>query len=530
MAHIMLKSLLLEGRKEEAAEKFLLNLIKGTEWEDHVYIAGGYVRDQILGKDAKDIDLVVALPDGGIKFAEWATKKMGNYKPESNPVTFKKFGTAKFTLAGILYNGIDLSDMDIEAVMTRSEKYTTGSRKPDVAFSDLKSDVERRDATINSLLKKLSTGEILDLTGKGIEDIKNGVVRTPIDPDKTFEDDPLRILRIIRMSAKYDWKIPMNVLRSIKKNAPKLTTISKERIHDETNKCLLCPFPYKAFRLLQILGLMKYIFPSLQYVDIDYMKRAKELKPNLILRLVAALNSIDPKRARNDMTNLRYSVDIVKHVGNTLALLPSFLRKANNLSDRYLRELAYYHNDIVPYLFNYANVYHETFNVYEAEERYASAQELLKNNPLPVTGDDLINLGVKPSPEFKKIIDQFKVTYIKNPQTPRDEYLKSIQTLKTESKIANPNGFREVTFTDGGDEVMVHYDKDDEPIRAYIYKDSPLLNFDYKEFDMPKWAERYRWDWGQSINPLFYNLKSNNVKNFVLWLESLGYIRTREDL
>lgn len=416
----------MEGNKEKAAEEFLSNLVKGTEWEDHVYIAGGYVRDQILGIDAKDIDLVVSLPEGGIKFAEWATKKMGNYKEHSNPVLFQKFGTSKFTLSGVTYKGIDLSDMDIEAVMTRSEKYTAGSRKPDVAYGDLKKDVERRDATINSLLKKLSSGEILDLTGKGIADIKAGIVRTPIDPDQTFTDDPLRILRMIRMSAKYNWKMPMDILRSIKKNAPQLTNISKERIHDEINKCLLSDFPFKAFRLLQLLGLMRYTFPSLEGADLSHMKKMNELQKDLPLRLVAALKNVPPEEIQREMSTLRYTSDNIRLVQMVVTRLPEFLKKVDTLTDADLRQYRAEISNYFGYLLSYAAVYAPTANMADIKQRYAAVSQEMAENPLPVTGQDLIQLGMKPGPEFKKYLELVKQMYIKNPKTSKETYLKAI--------------------------------------------------------------------------------------------------------
>jgi poly(A) polymerase len=137
--------------------EFLKSKIKGTEFDNNVYIAGGYVRDEILGKPSKDIDLLINLPNGGIKFAEFITKKLKIYKEGSNPVIYPKFGTAKFNLNGIKYKGINLSNFDIECVMSRSEKYQDKNRKPDVTFASLKTDVERRDLTINSLLKNLTT-------------------------------------------------------------------------------------------------------------------------------------------------------------------------------------------------------------------------------------------------------------------------------------------------------------------------------------------------------------------------------------
>jgi len=310
---ISLKNLLLEITKENVAEKFLSNLVRGTEWEDHVFIAGGYVRDQLLGSDAKDIDLVVSLPDGGIKFAEWVTKKVGNYKAGSNPCIFPKFGTAKFTLKGVTHDGVDLGEVDVEVVMTRSEKYTTGSRKPDVAFGDLKTDVERRDATVNSLLKKLSSGEILDLTGKGKEDLRNGVLRTPLDPDETFRDDPLRILRMVRMSAKYNWTIPMNILRSMRRNAAKLGEISRERVKDEVDKMLLTNNAGKAMRLLKALKLAPFVFPSIDKIsDADLVGIGKRPK-DLSIRLAALFYPLQNAGAvaEVELRNTKYDTDTI---------------------------------------------------------------------------------------------------------------------------------------------------------------------------------------------------------------------------
>ncbi len=195
------KELMTEGVKEKALEDFIKKSIEGTEWQGKVFIAGGYVRDEFMGRDPKDLDIMVNAPNGGFEFAKWMTKKVGAYKgpatdppippkPDwnvdekgkpateadkaieqnwieklnniqklyTNPVIFPRFGTAKFNLRGVVHNGIDLSEMDIESVMPRKEQYTAGSRKPTVTGGELKDDVERRDFTVNSLLKDLSTG------------------------------------------------------------------------------------------------------------------------------------------------------------------------------------------------------------------------------------------------------------------------------------------------------------------------------------------------------------------------------------
>lgn len=425
---MQLRAILQEALRDQAALEFLSDLVKKGPFKGKVFLAGGAPRDMQLGADPKDLDVVVKGDvNAGIEFAKWATKELGNYKEGSNPVVFPTYGTAKFTLQGVNYKGHDLSDVDIEAVAPRKEKYTAGSRKPEVSGGDLSDDVYRRDFTVNSLLHDLSTGETLDLTGMGKDDIKKGIVRTPLDPDIIFTDDPLRILRAARFTAKYNWKLPMFMLRSIKKNAHQLTNISRERIHDEVNKMLLTDFPYKAFRLLQILGLMKYVFPSLASVDLSHMKLLPKLKKNIALRLIAALKPVKPNTIQTEMVNLKYSTDVIRIVVNSLIHLPEFIKKSSNLSDSDLRQYAMDIPDIMTYLFAYASVYEPNFNVYEAEERFSAISEQIKQNPIPVTGADLIQMGLKPGPKFKELLNLVKRTYIQNPKTPKDEYLKAIQ-------------------------------------------------------------------------------------------------------
>jgi len=260
---IKLKHLLQEGLKENLVLEFIKNQIQNSKFEHNVYLAGGGVRDDLLGKDIKDIDLVVAnVPDGGIEFANFITKKLGVYKENANPIIIPKFGTAKFNLRGVTYKGQDLSDIDIECVMTRKEQYHTGSRNPDVEFGSLKDDVERRDFTVNSLLKDLSNNEIIDLTGKGRVDIQKGIIRTTLDPDIIFKEDALRMLRAIRFTVKYNWTLPLFMIRAIKNNAPLLETISKERIQDEFNKILLTDNVEYGIKLLITTKLMDFIIPN----------------------------------------------------------------------------------------------------------------------------------------------------------------------------------------------------------------------------------------------------------------------------
>jgi len=423
-----LKSLLLEIERNVAALEYLSNLVKNGPFKNKVFLAGGSPRDMQLGMEPKDLDVVVKGGiSAGIDFATWATKEIGNFKDGSNPVVFPTYGTAKFTLKGVTYKGHDLSDVDVEAVAPRKEKYTPGSRKPEVSGGELEDDVKRRDFTVNSLLHDLTTGETLDLTGMGKDDIKAGIVRTPLDPDVIFGEDPLRILRACRFTAKYNWKLPMFMIRSIKKNASQLTNISKERIHDEVNKMLLTDYPFKAFRLLQILGLMKYTFPSLTNSDLSYMKQMDRLQKDLSLRLIGALRHVPPAEIRSEMSNLRYSADVIKAVVISVTYLPTFLNKVNKLTDSDLREYAMNIPDYFHYLTNYTVSFLSKSDTNKIIDRYNIIHNHFKENPIPVSGKDLIDMGIKPGPDYKKLLSMVKSMYTNNPNLPKDEYIKMIR-------------------------------------------------------------------------------------------------------
>jgi tRNA nucleotidyltransferase/poly(A) polymerase len=426
---VKLKHILLEIDKDNAALEYLSDLVKSGPYKNKVFLAGGSPRDMQLGMSPKDLDVVVKGDvNAGIDFATWATKEIEKRtgKPVHPTVTFPTYGTAKFTLQGVTYQGHDLSDIDVECVAPRKEKYTPGNRKPEVSGGELEDDVKRRDFTVNSLLHDLTTGETLDLTGMGKDDIKAGIVRTPLNPDVIFGEDPLRILRAARFTAKYNWKLPMFMLRSIKKNARQLTNISKERIHDELNKMLLTDFPFKAFRLLQILGLIKYTFPSLDGQSLEHMKLMSKLPKELQIRLIAALKNVPPSKIQSEMSLLRYNLDNIKTVVMVVDRLSDFLKKVQNLSDDDLRRYRMEIPDYFPLLVTYASIYVPSANIGDINGRYSALSSEMTVNPIPVTGADLISMGLKPGPNFKKYLDMVKNLYIQNPKTPKDDYLKAI--------------------------------------------------------------------------------------------------------
>jgi putative nucleotidyltransferase with HDIG domain len=463
-----------EGAVEKAAVDFLSKTIKSSRFRGKVYIAGGYVRDELLGFDPKDIDLVVELPNGGIDFANWITKKTGTFKKGSNPVVFPKFGTAKFQLHGVKHKGHDLSSIEIEVVMTRKEKYHDDQgRKPDVSPGTLKDDVERRDFTVNSMLKDLTTGEIVDLTGMGKRDLKAGVIQTPLDPDVIFSEDPLRMLRAIRFTVKYNWKLPMFMIRSMKKNSSKLKNISAERIRSELDKILVTKHPDKGIRLLQITGLNKSVAPELdkligmsqnKYHDRDVMKHTLKVlrgtPAKLETRLAALFHDIgkgDTKTVVDNeihfykhedvgaeltasiMKRLKYPNDVIDKVVVAVANHMRTKRSgdAGDISDKALRKLSRRlgdHLEDTLDLIHADNIAHHPD--YNMPNQVANIRTKLKNlkavekaSPkLPVNGREIMKaLGIKGGPWIGKLIALVQDAWDEDPSISKDQAIELVK-------------------------------------------------------------------------------------------------------
>ena len=215
------------------------------------YVIGGYVRDLFLERThKKDIDIVAI--GKGIDLAECVKRKLGD---EAHLSVFKNFGTAQ----------VKWGEVEIEFVGARKESYNRDSRKPVVEDGTLEDDQNRRDFTINALaigLNGKNRAQLLD-PFNGVEDLENQVIRTPLDPDITYSDDPLRMMRAIRFAAQLGFTIEKNSLESITRNKERIDIVSKERIADELNKIVLSPVPSVGFRLLFDTGLLHRIFPQM---------------------------------------------------------------------------------------------------------------------------------------------------------------------------------------------------------------------------------------------------------------------------
>lgn len=215
------------------------------------YVVGGFVRDLILGIPSKDIDFVTV--GSGIELARGVARGIG---PKASLATFANFGTAQVAAPGV----------DLEFVGARRESYSRDSRNPIVEDGTLTDDLSRRDFTINAMAVCVNGegfGRLIDLFD-GMADLERRVIRTPLDPDTTFSDDPLRMLRAIRFATRLGFTIHPDTFRSIKRNAQRMEIITRERINDELMKIMRTPKPSVGFRLLDMAGLLPYVLPELE--------------------------------------------------------------------------------------------------------------------------------------------------------------------------------------------------------------------------------------------------------------------------
>ncbi|MBP7374199.1 MAG: HD domain-containing protein [Prevotella sp.] len=231
------------------------------------YVVGGYVRDLFLERPSNDIDVVVV--GSGIRVA---TELKNLFGKKAHLSVFRNFGTAQ-----VKYRGVE-----VEFVGARKESYSHDSRKPHVEDGTLEDDQNRRDFTINALavcLNKERFGELID-PFDGVLDMEDGVIRTPLDPDITFSDDPLRMLRCIRFATQLNFMIDDDTFNALERNADRIKIISGERIVDELNKIMLTNTPSKGFVDLHRCGLLRLIIPELSMLDLVETRNGKAHKNN----------------------------------------------------------------------------------------------------------------------------------------------------------------------------------------------------------------------------------------------------------
>ncbi len=302
--------------------EWLRDLIDGTQWEGHVFAVGGCCRDEYMGFEIKDIDLAVDLPMGGVKFARWLSRR---HLTSGYPTYFIRYGTAKLRLRRF-------PDNEIELVQTRKEQYTREtSRCPEVAFGTIEEDCYRRDFTVNSLYYDLTRRQTVDITGLGIPDMKAGLLRTPMDPDETFNDDPVRILRGLRFANRFGWKIDAPVFEAMMRHISRIDIVSRERVHSELCKMLNGPDPVAMMETLRQTDVLPMMVPQLAPLCADRNRWSEAMQRlGLVMhcrtdaptrmRLASLFISLSPraadaaKIAGTIMTVLRFDRPIVSDV------------------------------------------------------------------------------------------------------------------------------------------------------------------------------------------------------------------------
>ena len=450
---------------------YIHNIIQDTEFEQHVYVVGGSVRDLIMEKEIKDIDLVIDLPQGGVRFANFCEQNGLTGKV----VIYETYGTAMFHFK-------KFPDDEIECVMTRGEKYIdSGSRNPVTEFAPIMEDASRRDLTINALYYNISKKKVEDLMGCGVQDIRDGVLRVPMEMvseqmvDQTFIDDPLRILRVVRFHTKLGFKISEKTFNAMKRNVDRLSIITVERINTELCKILMSKNARQGIELINEIGAMKYVIPELEqciglgqnsyhFGDVWVHTMAvlenhcNLFEPDLICRLAALLHDIGKIECRTVDEHGRVHFydhefigsDVAKRILQRLKFDNKTIDEVCFIIRNHMRAKGF-ENDcrkmkeksINKFMYTCGNEerFIRTCQVIEADNlahekshcitgQYARFVECVKTSKmfgyrLPINGDDVINeFGIEPGPIIKEILKQVMNNVYSNPDISRESCLK----------------------------------------------------------------------------------------------------------
>jgi len=436
---------------KEALQSTIFNTISkaASNLQLESYVIGGFVRDYILQRGtAKDIDIVAV--GSGIELAKEVSKLLpGNPKIQ----IFKTYGTAM----------LKANEIEVEFVGARKESYRENSRNPIVENGTLQDDQNRRDFTINALALNLSNnnfGDILD-PFNGLKDLRSKIIRTPLDPDITYSDDPLRMMRAIRFATQLNFKIEENSLKAITKNKDRIKIITKERIVDELNKILLSEKPSVGFLLLEKTGLLPYILPELIalkgidevegqkhkdnfYHTLEVVDNISENTDDLWLRWAALLHDIGKAPTKRFSKKVGWTFHGHEFVGSKMVFkifkrlkMPlndkmKFVQKmvlmssrpiviASDVTDAAVRRLVFDAGDYIEELMTLCEAdittknpkrfkkYHNNFKIVRQKMVEVEERDHIRNFQPPVSGEEIMKtFNIKPSREIGIIKEAIK--------------------------------------------------------------------------------------------------------------------------
>ena len=436
---------------KEAISSEIFNIISeaSKQLEVESYVIGGFVRDFFLKRGtAKDIDVVAV--GSGIELAKRVSRLLPN-KPKVQ--VFKTYGTAM----------LRYKDVEIEFVGARKESYSEDSRNPEVSEGSLQDDQNRRDFTINALalsLNEANFGQLLD-PFNGIEDLEKGIIRTPLDPDITYSDDPLRMMRAIRFATQLNFTIEQNSLSAITKNSDRLKIITRERIVDELNKIMSSVKPSVGFLLLEETKLLPQILPELIdlkgveevegqkhkdnfYHTLEVVDNISENTEDVWLRWAALLHDIGKAPTKKFSKKVGWTFHSHEFVGSKMVYkifkrlkMPlnnkmKFVQKlvmlssrpivlASNVTDSAVRRLVFDAGDDINSLMTLCEAdittknpkkfkrYHANFEIVRTKIKEVEERDKVRNFQPPITGEEIMKaFNLKPCREIGQIKETIK--------------------------------------------------------------------------------------------------------------------------
>ena len=410
----------MKNRELDKIIKLIASKIEGTEFENHTYVVGGFVRDLLLRNERNDLDFVVNLPQGGIKLATFLYKKRLSYRP----VIYKRFGTAMVQMRG----------HKIEFVMTRVESYEEKSRHPEVGFASLQEDAFRRDFTINAIYYNISNRQIQDITGLGRADLEKKLIRSTSNPDLIFQEDPLRILRAVRFAARLNFSIEEKTLQGIIQWRDSLQHISIERIKDEFINMILHQRFSQALQICFETKIVKYILPPLVNRQKESLKLTEKIDiypPDLTIRLALLSLAVDDFEA---MEKAIIKLTINKKLARKSILIARNVRDLLNFTQiKHINKLVF--NNLTTLLLA-LDIMKISFPEFDKHKLIVEKIELFTKYPYPLNGKDIIDrLCLHKNQEIKYFTRLAKDVWVENPEMGKEEILAKIELINNKNRV-----------------------------------------------------------------------------------------------